>query len=556
MATAEIKAVITADDRASDTISRFGGGVGKVAHGMAVGIGVATAAVVGFGALAVKEFSDSQLAGAQLNAVLKSTGGIAGVTAESANELASSLQKVTMFSDEAVVSAESMLLTFTGISKEIFPQVTELALDMATVFKEDAASSANTLGKALNDPIDGLTKLTKKGVVFTAEQENMVRSLSAAGDKMGAQKIILDELQKEYGGSARAAGGTFAGSLIILKNTFGDLMEVIGKGIVDAIQPFVSGLTNFVTNNAPQIQTAIGNIGIAFQSLGTIIGAAFNFAKDVFAQVKPQLDSLWQTIQNDLIPVMMRLWHEVLEPMAPIVRDVFVAAIRLAIQSFQWLIEKGTELANWLITKWTEINNFFTTNPVGKAALEQLRKDFGGTKNDIKQIWNEFGIFWRNNGEDIKRVAILIGIVLGAAFMTVVYQIKFIIAAVRELIHWFNVLQPIARTIASLLTSGGTGIAMEYALGQLKKRAAGGPVMSGTPYMVGEKGPEIFVPNSSGNIVPNSSMSSNSNTTININVGLMTGSAIERREAAMKMFEDLKDIASSKGQTVGQMVGA
>jgi phage-related minor tail protein len=38
------------------------------------------------------------------------------------------------------------------------------------------------------------------------------------------------------------------------------------------------------------------------------------------------------------------------------------------------------------------------------------------------------------------------------------------------------------------------------------KRAGGGPVNSGSPYIVGERGPELFVPSMSGQVVPNYAM--------------------------------------------------
>jgi hypothetical protein len=48
-------------------------------------------------------------------------------------------------------------------------------------------------------------------------------------------------------------------------------------------------------------------------------------------------------------------------------------------------------------------------------------------------------------------------------------------------------------------------------------RALGGPVMGNTPYIVGERGPELFVPNSSGKIVPNNELGGGNNITIHVN---------------------------------------
>jgi len=52
-----------------------------------------------------------------------------------------------------------------------------------------------------------------------------------------------------------------------------------------------------------------------------------------------------------------------------------------------------------------------------------------------------------------------------------------------------------------LTTTSGNGAGSSYYTPA--RRAAGGPVAAGSPYMVGERGPELFVPGASGAIVPN-----------------------------------------------------
>ena len=86
--------------------------------------------------------------------------------------------------------------------------------------------------------------------------------------------------------------------------------------------------------------------------------------------------------------------------------------------------------------------------------------------------------------------------------------------------------------------------------------ASGVNNFSGGMAVVGERGPELVNLPKGSSVIPNHKIGGGGNTTININVGLMTGSAIERREAAAMMFEDLKVIASQQGQSVGQMIGS
>lgn len=211
-----------------------------------VGVAAVGAGIVGFGVTSVKAFQESQDVIAQTNAVLKSTGGIAGVTAKQVDELASSLQRVTKFSDEEIRSAQNMLLTFTSISKDVFPEATKTVLDMSQALGQDLKSSSIQLGKALNDPINGVTALRRVGVRFTDSQQEMINKMVESGNIMGAQKLILKELAIEFGGSATAAGQTFAGKIAQLKNNFNDLQEAIGGMLVQAAAPLMDFMAGWI----------------------------------------------------------------------------------------------------------------------------------------------------------------------------------------------------------------------------------------------------------------------------------------------------------------------
>lgn len=165
---------------------------------------------------------------AQLEQTLRSTQGAAGLTRDELLEMASAMQQVTTYGDEAVIPAQSLLLTFTKIGREVFPRALETVLDMSTAMGQDLTSSAIQLGKALNDPIQGVAALTRVGVQFTEQQKDQIQTLVESGRILDAQKIILAELETQMGGSARAARETLGGSIQALKNAFGDLLEAKG----------------------------------------------------------------------------------------------------------------------------------------------------------------------------------------------------------------------------------------------------------------------------------------------------------------------------------------
>jgi len=235
-------------DSGIDRATKKGLSLGQALGGLAIGaaaIGVAAAAkgmqFIGQQAqLAIADLSEVQDMQAQLNSVLESTGGIAGVTAEQANKLADAFENTTKFSAEQVLTGENLLLTFTNIGKDIFPQATETMLDMSQALGQDMKSSAVQLGKALQDPILGVTALRRVGVNFNEEQTTMVKNMVEAGDVAGAQAFILRELQTEFGGSARAAGETFGGQLEILKNKIGEVRENIFSSLMPSLGDLIT----------------------------------------------------------------------------------------------------------------------------------------------------------------------------------------------------------------------------------------------------------------------------------------------------------------------------
>ena len=132
-----------------------------------------------------------------------------------------------------------MLLTFTNVGGSTFPQATQAVLDMATAMNGGAIPSEEQLrnetillGKALNDPIKGLTSLQHVGVTFSESQRESIKAMMEVNNIAGAQAIILQELAKEFGGSAQAAGGSFAGQMAIAKNEVKNLKEEVGAFLI------------------------------------------------------------------------------------------------------------------------------------------------------------------------------------------------------------------------------------------------------------------------------------------------------------------------------------
>jgi hypothetical protein len=284
-----------------DSSTKKTGGVFSSTFGsvMPLAAAAAGAAVLKFGADSINAFKESEAAMAQTNAVLKSTGGVANVTADDVLKLAQKLRDVSGADDEAIQASENLLLTFTQIRNEagkgndVFNQTEAAVLDMATSMNngaipsmEDLNSKTILVGKAMNDPIKGLTALTRVGVTFKDGQREQIAAMVAAGDTMGAQKIILAELTKEFGGSAKAAGDTFAGAQAKAAQKIEDLQEKIGGILLPVLTDLADTFADILTKAGPLIEL----IGHAF-------AAAVELASENLKQMVGPLEYL-----VDLIP--------------------------------------------------------------------------------------------------------------------------------------------------------------------------------------------------------------------------------------------------------------
>jgi hypothetical protein len=226
------------------------GGLGKLGA-IAGGLFAANKVAKFFGD-SIKEARESQKVNAQTAAVIKSTGGAAHVTAKQFGDLATAISKKTGIDDEQIQSSENMLATFTNVRNEvgkgndIFSQATQVVTDMSVALGEDGKSAAIQLGKALNDPIKGITALQRVGVTFTAQQRDQIAALVKSGRTLDAQKVILAELTKEFGGSAAAQATAGDKAKVAWKN----LEEQVGT----ALMPVLDQLETWFTNSVSWIQ--------------------------------------------------------------------------------------------------------------------------------------------------------------------------------------------------------------------------------------------------------------------------------------------------------------
>ena len=231
----------------------------------------------------LKNSMEAQKAETQLNAVLKSTGYAAGLTANQIKSLASEMQNLTAFGDDEVLSMQNVLLTFKNIKGDLFKDATMAVLDLSTAMDMDLKSAALQVGKALNDPKVGLTALQRAGITFSDSQKQVIKRLQETGKYAEAQRLIIKELETQFGGSAEKATKNFGGALSQLKNKFGDLFEINATGEFGEMTLAVNALKDALDEVPVKIFT---------QELGKMVADGITLATDGLRLMAQNIDAV------------------------------------------------------------------------------------------------------------------------------------------------------------------------------------------------------------------------------------------------------------------------
>jgi hypothetical protein len=416
VATRKLEVVITGD--ASSLEKAFGkaGNQGK-SFAKTMGKAGVAGAIVGLGAavkIGVDEFMEAQRVTAQTNAVLKSTGGVAGTTTKQIQNLSESLMKKSGVDDEAIQSGQNMLLTFTKIRNEtgkgndVFDQATKATLNLSVAMKKDMQSSAVLVGKALNDPIKGIGALYRVGVQLTQDQKDTIKEMVRLGDTAGAQKVILKELETQFGGSAAAAGKTFSGGVNIAKQT---LMNFAGQGVAAAMPKLQEFAGWFVREALPKIQQLVDFLTKTFVPVIKGLVGVFRDALSAIGRLLEENKTEIQKIVNGVKTVLKGIalvFEEVIFPLLKFYfKDggpfdiIFSTAIKIisgVIRAIEKIVDVFKTVKTWVAENWPKVAKIIEESPfvktfmVAKDAVESLVGWLKDAFNWVKKLADLPGI--------------------------------------------------------------------------------------------------------------------------------------------------------------------
>ena len=377
--------------------------------------------------------------------------------------LATALKNVTGATDAQIAATEDYITKTTlatGVTDdELRPSLQRLVTATNDV-KEAQRLQAIALdvsagsGKSLEAVTNAMAKAAEGN---TGALVKLGIGLSAAELKTMSMEQVTAKLSETFGGQAATQADTFQGKMQRLQVAFDEGKETVGAFILDAITPLVSGLVNDVI---PRIS---------------------EFADELGKNLKPIMEDVSVFVKDTLVPAFKEMWNFLNEFIIPTLKTILVPVVKALFSAFDQVattIKDNEEKLKPLFTLFKAVATFSrdVLAPVLGSAL----------------------------ATSLKAVGSILSILI-SGFSNLVSLINSVVSAIRSLVDLVRN-NPLVKGIGGLIDSVFGG-----------GRASGGPVTAGTTYLVGEKGPELFKPSTSGSIIPNNAMGG-SGTTINLTV--------------------------------------
>ena len=537
----------------------------------------------------VAAVSNSERQFGKLTAILKATGGAAGLTLSDIEDLSQKIGIETLASVQGVRDAAGIMLTFKSITGDTFKSALSLAQDLAEVGFGDLKTASTQLGKALEDPIAGLGALKRVGVSFSDEQKEMIRVLDMTGRKAQAQEIILKALNEQVGGAGKKAAKGLAGAVDSLGEKLNIFFETsdFGIAIVNGLTWAINALANAFddTDKAASSMKSLSKVEAEIEKIQKQIDARSKLLADQsIIGLDPEsedkrLNDLQKKymefiFQQKLLKVEDKVNKDKLDKNPAITEAHKLRNIRKKnneefIKQNQHEIEGfgKTESELRLHNKLYEIQEklFKELKSTGADAQEQVREQMEATtpiiieqnrlyeeaanrQRDLDAIAKGVGDTFSSVGDKISD-AMFRGKLATLNFKDILLEA---VIALQKMVFKVLVLDEIQRKIEERI-KGSKGFSLGDIFGAISGAfggnggamagdgyASGGTVQANTPSLVGERGPELFVPNSSGKIVngsdTRSAMSGGSGVNITQNLNFTVGITNTVRAEVMNML--------------------
>ena len=418
-----------------------------------------------FGKVAAAAFAAATVAAAAYAGKLLVDGVKSAIADAAAQEkLALTLKNVTGATDAQIKATEDYItktsLAFGVTDDDLRPSLERLAratgdVDKAQKLQALALDISAGSGKSLEAVTNALAKATEGN---TASLGKLGVGLSAAELKTLSMDEITQKLADTFANQASTKADTFQGKLDRLKIAFDEGKETVGSFVLDAITPMVTIFVDKVIPALSSMATSIGN------------------------DLEGPLNTVKAVITNFVVPAFKALYDFMKDFVAPFFLSIFGPAL------------------SGLSSAFTKVKDAITSNSDELAPLFTLFKSVATFVKDT--------------------IGPAIGTILKVAFEVLGTAIAGVITGVSKVVDFLGDMITKIKQFIQLIkdnpvVSGISGL-IDRVFGGA--RAMGGPVSSGTSYLVGEQGPELFTPSRSGAIIPNHSLGGGGGAVINLTV--------------------------------------
>lgn len=409
-------------------LAAFGKAVAPLA-GIFAGV-FAVTAITDYISDAIQAAANWEVINAQTEARIKSTGGSARVSAGQIHEMAQSLEAVTATQAESIQEGANLLLSFKSIRNEagegnnVFDRSVATMVDLARAMGTDTTSAALQLGKALENPSIGLTALRRSGVSFTESQVDLIKSLVESGNQLEAQKIILNEVNSQFGGSGAAYASTLSGQLYLLGDAFGD----VGEGIATSFLPLFKTVVAFLKDNVVPAFAQVGQ-GISLFLDAVFVGRSLEGTP--LASLAPVATAVRERL-DDIGAAIGRVFSAIGEVGGAIIARLF-----------------GLDFSNQAASVASSIDGVVgSINGVADWLIQNKDSIASGVKS-IADAFGAFVKFMVDNGPNIGKSLEAVG--------TILPIITNVITFITNLVNWFGQLLNIGANFSNFINTVVTG---------------------------------------------------------------------------------------------------
>ena len=486
------------------------------------------------------------------------------------NKAADRLGNQTLFSEDDFRQGFVLLTSFKKIGVDAYDRVAKSAADIAHANKVDVKTSFMQLAKALQDPERNLAALNRSGIAFTKTETELIKTLMKSGKTSEAHAEILRIVEDSYKDLAIAAGEGFKGKVDKLGESWNDFAQVLGEAVIPILVPLLESVTHLldlarrlptpiytaaaalggarglawafglVKTQAAGATISVKGLTLAVKGLfkATIVLGVIQVLADKFSEMAKNADKVKEvltffdkggataefdvktTSREDVINAQAEASRRLKEIDAQFLKlqeksEGFVKSWQVAIPGWGALqsavIGGQFEAINAEAAKLKDIialdpNDFTLAKDLKNAANTDLNP-INEQATALQQVFDGIAVTISDGLTDALMGAIEGTKTLGEVASSVFSNIS------RALIQ-YGINAGLSNMFPWMAPALGFG-----------KAATGGPVGKDKPYLVGERGPEMFVPNSSGRIIPNNQMGGGS-TSVVVNVDA-SGSAVQ-----------------------------